>query len=126
MRSVRPRTAARHRALALMAMLMFVWCQMMAAAHAYGMAAADGRSAVDMADMAGCEGLPDKDSDGASDCPTQDSTSDGGKIPLFFPLPPSATRGVVRACDHGLPALARHQLPQGRAPPRSRLCSWLI
>lgn len=119
---------ARRRAFALAAMLVFVWCQIVAVTHASTMPAADlaGSHAAEMAGMVGCDGLPDTDSDGDSDCPTEDATSDVSKLPLSLPLPPAAPFALVVARDQCPCGMARYELPQGRAPPRSRLCSWLI
>lgn len=110
-------------------MLVLVWCQIVAAAHATSMmttnmAAED--AAAEMVAMTGCDGLPDTDLDGGSDCPAEDATSDWGKIPVFAPLPPAMPFALVD--QHGaVPATSiRYELPQGRAPPRPRLCSWLI
>lgn len=118
---------ARRRALALAAVLMLVWCQIIASAHATTMANMDGMGAVgDMAAMAGCDGLPDTDGDDTSDCSTEDATSDAGKLPVFAALPPALPFAVVRTAEVGHGALVRYELTQSRAPPRPRLCSWLI
>lgn len=121
------RTLARRRAFALVAMLVLVWCQIVASAHATSMVGMDGMDgSTEMAAMVGCDGLPDTDGDDASDCPTEDATSDAGNLPVFAPLPPAPAFALARAQDRGAVGLARYELPQGRAPPRSRLCSWLI
>lgn len=121
------RTLARRRAFALVAVLMLVWCQIVAAAHATTMASVEAMDgSAEMAAMVGCAGLPDTDGDDASDCPTEDATSDAGNLPVFAPLPPAPAFALARAQDRGAVGLARYELPQGRAPPRSRLCSWLI
>lgn len=121
------RMVARRRAFALVAMLMLVWCQIVASAHATTMVSMDGMGAgSDMAAMVGCDGLPDTDGDDSSDCPTEDATSDFGKVPVFAALPPALPFAVVHAADLGPVGLVRYELPQGRAPPRPRLCCWLI
>lgn len=119
-----PRMLARRRAFALVAMLILVWCQIVASAHATTMVGMGGSA--DMAAMVGCDGLPDTDGDDASDCPTEDATSDIGKLPVFAALPPALPFGVVRTAELGPVGLVRYELPQGRAPPRPRLCCWLI
>lgn len=118
------RTLVRRRAFALVAMLVLVWCQIVASAHATSMVGMDGSA--EMAAMVGCDGLPDTDGDDAPDCPTEDATPDAGKLPVFAPLPPVPAFALARAQNRGSVGLARYELPQGRAPPRSRLCCWLI
>lgn len=121
------RTLARRRAFALVAMLVLVWCQIVASAHATSMVGMDGMDgSAEMAAMVGCDGLPDTDGDDASDCPTEDATPDAGKLPVFAPLPPVPAFALARAQNRSSVGLARYELPQGRAPPRSRLCCWLI
>lgn len=120
------RMVAGRRAFALLVMLMLVWCQIVASAHATTMVSMDGMGAGDMAAMVGCDGLPDTDGDDSSDCPTEDATSDFGKLPVFAALPPALPFGVVRTAELGPVGFVHYELPQGRAPPRSRLCSWLI
>lgn len=121
------RMLARRRAFALVAMLVLVWCQIVASAHATSMVGMDGMDGpAEMAAMVGCDGLPDTDGDDASDCPTEDATPDSGKLPVFAPLPPVQAFALARAQVSGSVGLARYELPQGRAPPRSRLCCWLI
>jgi hypothetical protein len=129
MLDLRARTAARRRAFALVTILVFVWCQVVAAAHATTMAAAGvagEHSGADMAEMVGCDGLPDTGADGGSDCPTEDATSDSGKFPVFFPLPAAAPFTLLQSRASGPSRLDRYAFPQGQAPPRTRLCSWLI
>lgn len=121
------RMLARRRAFALVAVLMLVWCQIVAAAHATAMVGMDGSGgSAEMGAMVGCEGLPDTDGDDASDCPTEDATSDAGKLPVFLPLPAAPAFALVGATDRGPAGPGRYELPQGRGPPRSRLCCWLI
>jgi len=118
---------ARRRAFALVAMLMLVWCQIVASAHARTMVSMDGMGAGNhMAAMTGCDGLPDTDGDDASDCPSEHASSEIAKLPIFAALPPALPFEVVRTAERGPVALVRHELPQGRAPPRPRLCCWLI
>lgn len=142
---LRTRTAARRRALSLVVMLVFVWCQIAAVAQSsvttvgavrgshvtapmtdMAGAAKVAAKASDMtAPMVGCHGAGDPGDDGDSKCPSKHATSDWAKLPVFLPLPP-APFALVRAHERAAVGVVRYELPQGRAPPRSRLCSWLI
>lgn len=119
------RVPIRHRSLMLLVMLVFVWCQAVATAHASSMTYATTAEPSAMLDMPGCDGMLGETDDGDTDCPAEDATSDWGKLPTFLPLPPQ-TFALVHAHRTAPAAFARFALPQGRAPPRPRLCCWLI
>ncbi len=112
-----------------MAMVVLVFCQIAAVIHATNFAVAGiamDQTAAEMAEMVGCDGLPDADAAGGSDCPAEHATSDSGKLPVVAPL--SAALPITGPGSHqrGLAGPHRYEWPQGRAPPRSRLCSWII
>ena len=120
------RTPARHRSLMLLVMLVFVWCQAVATAHASASAFATvAGTSTPMEAMPGCDGMPADADLGGTDCPAEDATSDGAKLPVFLPLPAQAY-ALVHVHRTAPAALARYAVPQGRAPPRPRLCCWLI
>lgn len=109
-------------------MLVLVWCQVVAAVHATEMAGSllDGPvPASGMAEMPGCDGLPDDGGMDMSDCPSEGATAEAGKLPVFLPLLPWIPVAIARMDARGEHA-ARHWRPQGRAPPCARLCRWLI
>lgn len=122
------RIAVKRRAFALVAMVLLVWCQIVAVGHATTIAgmAESSEPSVEMSAMVGCDGLMDAAGDNASDCPSEGATSDFAKQPVFAALPPAAAFALMRMSEHGVAELVRYQLPQGRAPPRTRLCSWLM
>ena len=121
----RTSTTTRRRALIWVAMLVLVWCQSVAMVHATTMTLDAHTTGVEMAAMTGCDGLPDAGGD-TSDCPSEDATADVGKLPLLTALPLPTAFSLIRAQGAETASLVRRQIPQGRAPPRTRLCSWLI
>lgn len=129
MMSRQHRCSTRIRALALMASVVLVFCQIAAVVHATNFAVTDiarDQAAADMARMVGCDGLPDVDGNGGSDCPSEHATSDSGKLPVVAPLPAALPIAPASVLQIGLASPDRYDWPQGRAPPRSRLCSWII
>lgn len=120
------RTPLRDRSLMLLVMLVFVWCQAVATAHASASAFATlAGTSTAMEEMPGCDGMRADADHGGTDCPAEDATPDGAKLPVFLRLPAQAY-ALVHVHRTAPAALARYALPQGRAPPRSRLCCWLI
>lgn len=129
MMSRQQRRSTRICALALMASVVLVFCQIAAVVHATSFAVADiarDQTAADMARMVGCDGLPDTDGNGSSDCPSEHATCDSGKLPMVAPLPAALAFSPASSHQTGLAGAHRYDWPQGRAPPRSRLCSWVI
>lgn len=123
------RNRSRQRAIALTAVVVLVCCQIAAVVHATNFAVAGialDQTTGDMAQVVGCDGLPDENGDGGSDCPTEHATADSGKLPLLAPLPAALPFAPARRSQTFLASRHQFEWPQGRAPPRTRLCSWLI
>ncbi|WP_133500044.1 hypothetical protein [Cognatilysobacter terrigena] len=125
----------RRHALALLAMLVLVWCQIAASAQPGAFFRLDGAGVVsaatvtkaaDMAGMVGCQGASDEQGLSTSHCASDHATSDHAKVPVIAALPPALPFALVYAVERGPVELVRYRVPQGRGPPRSRLCCWLI
>jgi len=125
----RQRRHLRRRALVLTATVLLLWCQIAAAFHATSFAVAGtalDQTPAEMAQMVGCDGLPDTDGAGGSDCLSEHATSDVGKLPVLAPLAAALTFALARGHETDLTGSLRNVWTPGRPPPRSRLCSWLI
>jgi hypothetical protein len=123
------------RAIALLAMVVLVWCQIAASAQGAAFARPDtGRpdagtsaaKALDMAGMVGCHSAPDQHGQSTSHCASDHATSDHAKVPVLAALPPALPFALVHAVERGPIEWVRYRVPQGRGPPRSQLCCWLI
>lgn len=129
------RMAARRRAFALLAVVVLVWCQIAASAQGGALLRPDAggahaaltvTKAADMAGMAGCQAAPDEHGPSTSHCASDHATSDHAKVPVIAALPPALPFALIYAIERGPVELVRYRVPQGRGPPRSRLCCWLI
>lgn len=128
------RYLTRCRAFALTAVVVLVWCQIAASAQGGAFArpdtsrahAAGARAgAADMAGMAGCRGAPDEHGNSTSNCASDHATSDHAKVPVLAALPPPLPFALIHDAERGPVERVRYRVPQGRGPPRSRLCCWL-
>lgn len=122
------RLQSRRRTLVFVCLAVLVWCQLVASAHATSMAVASLRGhaiATQMASMPGCGDEGDSGHAGKPPCPASEAMSDWATVPVFHALPlASLFFGVSVAAPTYGPA--DFQWPRGQAPPRSRLCCWLI
>lgn len=116
----------RRRAIVAVALIALVWCQVVAAAQACVMSQPDASAASSSTPAGSISDCAGGDSEaGGQECAASDATSDWHKLPVFAALPATAFFAAVTH-EHAFFGPARFDVPQGRAPPRSQLCCWLI
>lgn len=119
------RRLTRRHALALLAVVALVWCQIAASALPGAFFRRDGAGVVsaaavskaaEMAGMVGCQSAADQHGQSTSHCASDHATSDHATVPVLAALPPALPFALVYAVERVPVELVRSGCRKAEAP----------